>query len=199
MLQAIMLAPLCVLMSVSTGNKTNKTNPIQRPEPSTLAECEWSMLYEVPTIPDEYSNDTQTLGGGSASNYCQANPNSSGNTASISWVGSLTLSDDTFGLTATGVVNDLPNSWGLFVYGPNQFNAPFYNGYLCVSPFPPGIYKMHTQHLLAGTVVHLKAANPTDFSLFTPSSSWNFQFWFRDPGVGSGANMTDGLHVVFAP
>jgi hypothetical protein len=197
MLQALMLAPLCVLMSVSTGGKTNKSN-IQRPEPSTLAECEWSMLYEVPTIADEPIDDTQTLGGGSATNYCQANPNSSGNTASISWIGSLTLSDNTFGLSCNGAAQ-IQNSWGLFVYGSNQFNAPFYNGFLCVSPFPPGIFKMQTQHLLNGNVVHRKSSHPSDFALFTPSSTWNFQFWFRDPGVGAGANMSDGLHVVFAP
>jgi len=58
---------------------------------------------------------------------------------------------------------------------------------------------MQTQHLLNGNVVHRKSAHPADFTLFTPSSSWYFQFWFRDPGVGSGANMSDGLHVVFAP
>lgn len=198
MLQALMLAPLCLLASVPTGGKVNKTNPIPRPQPSTLAECEWSMLYEVPTIPDEVNDDTQTLGGGSATNYCQANPNSSTNTAAISWTGSLALSNNTFTLTNIGASN-IPNSWGLFVYGTNQFNAPFYNGFLCVSPFPPGIYKMQTQHLLNGNVSHSMAAHPTDFLLFTPSSSWNFQFWFRDPGVGAGANMSDGLHVIFAP
>jgi len=198
MLQAILLAPLCVLMSVSTGTKTNRTNTIQRPEPSTLQECEWSMLYEYPNIDSDPVGDPATLGGGSATNYCQANINSSGNAASIGWIGSLTLSDNTFGLAATGVAQ-IPNSWGLFVYGTNPFNAPFYNGYLCVSPFPPGIYKMQTQHLLNGNVVHRKSAHPADFTLFTPASSWYFQFWFRDPGVGAGANMSDGLHVVFAP
>ena len=202
MLQAILLAPLCVLMSVSTGTKTNRTNTIQRPEPSTLQECEWSMLYEYPNIDSDPVGDPATLGGGSATNYCQANINSSGNAASIGWIGSLTLSDNTFGLAATGVAQ-IPNSWGLFVYGTNPFNAPFYNGYLCVSPFPPGLFKVSPMTFIGGDgraqvgldLTHLPAGGE-----ILAGSTWRFQFWFRDNAAGgAGMNLSDAAAVRFCP
>ena len=28
---------------------------------------------------------------------------------------------------------------------------------------------------------------------------YNFQFWFRDPGVGANFNLSDGLNVIFCP
>ena len=32
----------------------------------------------------------------------------------------------------------------------------------------------------------------------TPGSTWNFQFWFRDPSGGpAGFNFSDGLEVTF--
>ena len=197
MLQLMLLAPL--LMSVSAGGKMNRNNVVERPEPSTLPEITWATLYQGADEDSDDRWDAPVVGGGSASNYCQATMNSFGTTAAIGWVGSLTLADNTFGLTCTGAAA-IPNSWGIFTYGPNQFNTPFGNGYLCISPFPPGIYKMKTQHLLNGNVVRLKAAHPADFVLFTPSSSWNFQFWYRDPPAGgANFNLSDGLHVAFGP
>ena len=51
---------------------------------------------------------------------------------------------------------------------------------------------------------------PLDYSLppvgsgagqITPASTWNFQFWFRDPmgPGGSGFNLSNGLGVTFCP
>jgi hypothetical protein len=117
----------------------------------------------------------------------------------MSNVGSLALVDNTFGVMCTGA-SQIPQSWGMFTFGTQQFNAPFRNGFLCVSPFPPGIYKMPTQHLGTGTVVRTMTTHPADFSLFTAGSTWNFQFWYRDPNqLPARFNLSDGLHVQFAP
>ena len=33
-----------------------------------------------------------------------------------------------------------------------------------------------------------------------PGSTWNTQFWYRDPAFGgAGFNLSDGLGVTFAP
>ena len=142
---------------------------------------------------------SENLGGGSATNYCQATVNSFGTTCNISYVGSLNLADATFGLVATGAA-PIPNSWGMFTYGPVQTNVPFANGFLCISPFGPGISRMNTQHLGTGTVMLSIASQPTEFVQFVPGSTWNYQFWYRDPPAqGAYFNLSDGLHVTFAP
>jgi hypothetical protein len=34
--------------------------------------------------------------------------------------------------------------------------------------------------------------------MFTPGSSWNFQFWYRDPQAGGARfNLSNALHVDF--
>jgi hypothetical protein len=135
---------------------------------------------------------------GSAYTYCQATANSFGTLASIGYGGSLDLTQATFALTVTGAAA-IPNSWGLFTYGTVQTNTPFANGYLCISPFAPGIFKMPTQHLGDGTVILRMSEHPADFGAFTPGSSWNFQFWYRDPPAGGAFfNLSNGLHVDFA-
>jgi hypothetical protein len=137
--------------------------------------------------------------GGSATNYCQATNNSTGFPALISHGGSLSLADQTFALNVAGVPPK-PNSWGMFTYGQVQYNVPFGNGYLCISPFAPGIFKMPTQSLANGVVSLSMASHPVQFLAFTPGSTWNYQFWYRDPDAGgANFNLSDGLHVVFAP
>src|SRR5437867_3874600 len=141
-----MLAALCAVGS-STFAYAND------PKPMTLGEGIRIIQYGKAT---EESDPTwsppSNLGGGSATNYCQSSMNSFGTFCYISHVGSLALVDNTFGVMATGA-SPIPQSWGMFTYGTQQFNAPFMNGYLCISPFPPGIYHMPTQHLGTGTVV----------------------------------------------
>jgi hypothetical protein len=170
------------------------------PDPMTLREGVYTVLYHgVDQSSDVVTNSSTTEGGGSAFNYCQATPNSFGFTGAISFTGSLELADGSFGLRAVG--NPLiSQSWGMFTYGLVQTNIPFGNGYLCISPFAPGINKMPTQQLGSIGEVNLAMnANPSLFSAFTPGSGWNFQFWYRDPSVGAHFNLSDALHVDFAP
>lgn len=41
---------------------------------------------------------------------------------------------------------------------------------------------------------------PTSSGEITAGSTWNFQFWYRDPSGGpEGFNLSDGLMVTFCP
>jgi hypothetical protein len=137
---------------------------------------------------------------GSAYVYCHANPNSFGTTARIGYTGSLNLADDTFTLTVTGCP-PAPEGFGMFTCGTTQYDVPFGHGYLCIQPFyPGGVHRMGLQPLLTGTVTRNIHQAPADFAMFQPGSSWNFQFWYRNPAAGGpGFNLSDGLHVDFAP
>lgn len=142
-------------------------------------------------------------GGGSANVYCQATPNSFGTTAHIGYSGSLVLADGTFGLTVTGVT-PVASAFGMFTYGRVPYNVPFGNGYLCISPFSEGIYRMSPQSLADGSVARSMLDAPGEFAMFQPGESWNFQFWYRNPqalaqGAPTTFNLSDALHVDFAP
>lgn len=154
-------------------------------------------------IVDHAVTQSAVVGGGSAYTYCQSSPNSFGTSALIGHTGSLNVADGTFGLTVTGVT-PVASAFGMFTYGQQTYSAPFGNGYLCISPFSAGIYRMTPQSLGDGTVARSMLTNPGDFSMFQPGSSWNFQFWYRNPqalqqGAPSTFNLSDALHVDFAP
>lgn len=136
---------------------------------------------------------------GSAYNYCEANANSFGTTAHIGYVGSLNLADETFALTVTGCPN-APEGFGMFMCGQAQYRVPFGNGFLCIRPFNPGIQRMHPQRLMPGMISMGMGRAPSEFSMLQPGSSWNFQFWYRNSAAGGvGFNLSDALHVEFAP
>lgn len=135
---------------------------------------------------------------GSSEIYCTATANSFGTVARIAPMGSYRLSDDTFGLRVTGLP-PATGSFGLFTCGTVQTNVPFGNGYLCISPFSPGIFRMPVQALSATTMEHTMALNPLDFSRCTAGSTWNFQYWYRNPAAGgSQFNLSDAMSVRFA-
>ncbi|MBK7875188.1 MAG: hypothetical protein IPJ77_05475 [Planctomycetes bacterium] len=136
---------------------------------------------------------------GSAEIYCPAEPNSMGIAATIGTFGSLAPTNETFGLSVTGVPA-VPTSWGMFTCGTEQTNIPFGNGRLCVSPFSQGIFRMTTQSLAQGTITLSMETSLQDFVLCTPGSTWNFQFWYRDVAAGgSRFNLSNAVHVRFAP
>ena len=187
-----LLAALCALSIPTFGDEA--------PQQITLKEGITVILNGGIEIGNDPEPISVTVGsGGTAENYCQATMNSFNLTASMGHTGSLDLADGTFALTCTGSA-PIPTSWGMFTYGTVQTNTPFGNGYLCISPFTPGIFKMPTQQLGASTIVFSMQNHPANFAAFTPSSSWYFQFWYRDPPAGgANFNLSDGLHVVFAP
>jgi hypothetical protein len=194
-------AALLTAAASHTSGGNHRTPPkIEQNDSITLAEGVETVLYagieqDGQDTPDAPPDE----GGGSSFNYCTAANNSTGFPALISHVGTLNLADNSFGIQAVGVPPHAP-SWGMFTYGQTQYNVPFGNGFLCISPFFPGLFKMPTQSLGTGTVVNTMALHPAQFTAFTPGSGWNFQFWYRDPTAGgSNFNLSDGLHVNFAP
>lgn len=87
-----------------------------------------------------YEVDLEVFGNGcSASNYCLSTPNSSGQAAKIHVGGSLSVADNSMLLRVSAGPAHQP---GLFFYGSEPAGLPFVNGYLCVSPFSPGLIRI---------------------------------------------------------
>lgn len=172
--------------------KTNTTKQLIADLHHANAHNSQVTLVNAPAIPSSSSL-------GSSFIYCDSTASAFGEAAHMSVSGSLDLTGNTFALTVTGVP-PVPQSWGMFTYGLAQTNIPFGNGNLCISPFNPGIYRMTPQSLGNGTVTRSMQDTPQEFVQIQTGSSWNFQFWYRDPTAGgANFNLSDGLHVDFAP
>ena len=129
--------------------------------------------------------------------YCVSTPNSVGPGAVISASGSSNVSQADLTLEASG---GPPTQFGIFFYAALQGQNPLLDGVLCVSG---QIYRLPAVQMDAlGNAAHL-----LDYSIplgagsqITPGSTWNFQFWYRDPTGGpNGSNLSDGLEVEFCP
>jgi hypothetical protein len=137
-----------------------------------------------------------------ASGYCTSTVNSSGEAARIAHAGSLSIADNALGL----VVEDAPaNQFGIFFYGLGRDQAPLGDGFLCVSQ-AAGLFRLKPVVTTDGGGVGSLALDFTAPPLgsgpgtVTAFSTWNFQFWFRDPKGGpSGSNLSDGLELTFCP
>jgi len=138
---------------------------------------------------------------GSATNYCTSAPNSAGSGSVIGTTGTFSISDNNFSLTETG---GIPSQFGLFFYGPNQISFPFGDGFRCVGG---GIWRLSPAVTTDGSGNYQR---PVDFTAppadsgggqITGGSTWNFQFWYRDPAGpgGSGFNTSNGVSVTFCP
>ena len=123
--------------------------------------------------------------------YCQSAPNSFGPVASISWFGSDGIGDGDFSLSVTGSV---PGQFGHFFYGPGSQTTSVGNGYLCVSG---KIFRLPVaQADAAGTAAYrLDFAALPPGGQMAPGETWNFQWWYRDPGIGATFNFSDALRV----
>ncbi len=130
-------------------------------------------------------------------NYCVGAVNSTGLGAVIGSTGSVSVVADDLVLTASQCP---AGQYGLFFYGSGRTQTPLADGFMCVeSNFArlPAIQTDGTGH----------ASYPLDYDnlppyggQITPGSTWNFQFWYRDPASGgSGSNFTDGLEAAFCP
>ncbi|MEM1452011.1 MAG: hypothetical protein AAGI22_23080 [Planctomycetota bacterium] len=145
------------------------------------------------------------LGDGSiGTNYCSANPNSTGTTSKISAVGSASVADNSVTLFAS----DLPlNATTYFLTSMTQdfvMNPGGSQGNLCVGG-AIGRYVGPGQVLNSGAageaslVLDLtQTPQPTGFVSIQPGETWNFQGWHRDSLMGSAtSNFTDGLEILF--
>lgn len=134
-------------------------------------------------------------------NYCQALPNSTGNTASISAVGMTSVAANDLTLTASGMP---PLQFGIFICSETPGQSPLFGGNLCVSGNiirfqGPGLIQQadaNGEFSLQVDILALPAGVPTPIN---PGENWHFQAWFRDTGAGGAqsANFTDGVEITF--
>ncbi|HVS17097.1 MAG TPA: hypothetical protein VMT18_00760, partial [Planctomycetota bacterium] len=137
------------------------------------------------------------VSGCSASVYCLGAPNSVGNGASLGASGGASVGLGDFTLEAGGAP---PGKLGIFVFGAQQAQTPFGDGQLCIGGtllrlLPPSVVSA------AGTASHALDFDSAPASQIAPGSTWNFQYWYRDPlgPLGNGFNLSDALSVSFCP
>jgi hypothetical protein len=131
-----------------------------------------------------------------AQTYCVLSPNSVGPGATITSTGSLSVADNQFTLLSFSAPS---GEFGLFFYGASQTQVGLGDGTLCVGG---NLHRLPVVQVdmfgLAEHTVDFTAAPPN--AQITPGSTWNFQFWFRDPPGGpAGYNLSNGLSVLFCP
>ncbi len=124
-------------------------------------------------------------------NYCVGAPNSTGFGSSFAFSGSGAMSQNNLHLFA---FDNPPSRNGFFYYGQGMTQVPVGNGFSCIA---------NNIHRLP--VIHTNSFGDADWAfdvnappaVITPGSTWNFQFYYRDPGVGAGLNLSDALSVPF--
>jgi len=130
--------------------------------------------------------------------YCEGGVNSAGTRASIESTAGLSVSS---GLVVLRVLDAVPSQPGLFFYGSGRDATPFGNGTLCVAG--PHYRLRPAQNLSTlGSASHLidfgSAPAGSGTGMITAGSTWNFQFWYRDP-AGGAFNLSNGLELTFQP
>ncbi len=107
------------------------------------------------------------------------------------------------------VADSLPASQpGILYMGANQLAVPFGDGLRCVGAGASGTFRYAVQFSGTGGVVtygpglaSLSCASFPALGCLTAGSTWNFQFWYRDPigPCGNAFNLSNGLEVEFVP
>ncbi|MFT7680296.1 MAG: hypothetical protein ACI8QC_004302 [Planctomycetota bacterium] len=127
-------------------------------------------------------------------NYCTGAPNSAGPGASISATGSTSILANDLVLTATGCPQ---NQFGIFFYGPSQTQVVLGDGFRCVDGSLYRLPAVDTGVFGIGSYA-LDHGNLPLGGDIAVGSTWNFQFWFRDPPFGgAGYNTSDALQITF--
>ncbi len=135
--------------------------------------------------------------GSGPTRYCTSTVNSSGAAADIHYVGTTSVAAGDLILEAGPAP---ANQSGIFFYGQNQTQVPFGDGFLCVAG-PQFRLAVGTTDA-AGFALHAFDASATAGAggQVTAGTSWNFQYWFRDPAAGGAMfNTSRGLTVDFTP
>lgn len=122
--------------------------------------------------------------------YCASVPNSTGMPATFSGAGSNSAAQGDLVLTVDGV----PNSFGIFCFGPKQIQAPFSNGgFMCV-----GGALQRIQPPVAAAKNMAARSVPASQLGFLSGDQINFQYVFRDrSAMPDFANTSDGYSVTF--
>jgi len=134
----------------------------------------------------------QSCGG---TNYCAVSPNTVGGGAFITSNDQSSITSNNFELSCSGAV---PGEFGIFYFGPNQISSPFGHGVRCVGGQTRRLPVLQSDFFGdASYTLDFTSAPESDL---TADSTWNFQFWYRDPSAGTpGFNLSNGLEVVFCP
>jgi FG-GAP repeat protein len=129
--------------------------------------------------------------------YCTTSPNSVGPGARIATLGEASVSSPDFTLLAT----ELPaQGWGLFFYGPQQTTLPLGDGTLCVGGIAGRLGPLQADAQGTARQVLDFTDPPHAPTQITALSTWNFQYWYRDPAAGgAGQNLSDAIEVFFCP
>ena len=139
-------------------------------------------------IPDECECDS--------SNFCIPLPNSTGQPAQISLIGTPSLSLNNATLRCTQLP---PTTSGLFFFGTGSLNPgnPFGNGRLCISG---SIRRLPLTQAVAGVVNQAQNFGSTPYAGIQAGDVRFFQFWYRNTAAGgAGFNLSDGIRVTFCP
>ena len=127
-------------------------------------------------------------------NYCTANPNSTGQAASISVFGSQRISDNNLTLSASSVP---AGQFGIFFFSEQQDSTPLAgsSGILCVGSPLFRLPVVQADPFFGSVNYALDFTdNGTNASTISAGSTQNFQLWFRDLGT---SNTTNGIAVEF--
>jgi hypothetical protein len=166
------------------------------------------VIGDTAVITSRFSDTAANIGGSAytfdlndclGANYCDITPNSAGSGAEIRVAGSHSVLANDFTLITTGAI---PNKVGLYFYGPSQVNIPLGNGRLCILP----VVRLNPPIITDGSGIATRAVDFTVFpagsgpNQITTGSTWNFQYWFRDPpGGGAEFNLSNAVQVTFIP
>ena len=133
--------------------------------------------------------------------FCEAGVNTEGKQARIHGYGSTSISANNFRIVVEGAAR---GQFGLFFYGAGQQQVPFGDGFLCVSG---QLFRLTPAIGIGGS--HGLAPYDVDFNAppanggagqITSGSTWNFQFWYRDPGgQTANSNSSDATAITFTP
>lgn len=140
----------------------------------------------------------------SATTFCQALPNSTGNSAFLTVVGSYSIAANDMVLSC----NALPSfSAGIFFYGGGRASTPVGQGIVCVSSTPSQPVVRMTSVLMSDLLGGVSL--PIDFTApqqsmgpgaILPGQTWNFQYWHRDSIGGQATwNYSNALGILFCP
>ena len=125
--------------------------------------------------------------------HCDATPNSTGHPARIDALGDSSIFADAFTLRTAPV----PDTAGLFFFGPNAIQVTFGDGYRCVGG---AIQTLRNTRVEGEALFHGVDFGSPAAGALTAGSTWSFQAWFRDPNPGGpGFGTSDGVRVTFLP
>ena len=149
--------------------------------------------------------DDASVSVGACMNYCMANPNSTGQSGSMSVMGSMVAVNNNLTLVASSLPD---NAFGFFITSLDQgfvANPNGSEGNLCLSG-AIGRYVGAGQIQNSGTTGGFSLAldltmtpTPTGLVGVSAGETRNFQAWHRDQVGGMAtSNFTDGIRIVFS-